>query len=72
MDEETPEPPDSISGNQGSCYICSRDLTKLGEDFKVRKDYSYVRKAEKAGELPRRIAYFISLCIWCDYNWCQQ
>lgn len=70
--DETPEPPDSISGNQSSCYICGRDLTKLQDDYKTRREGSYVRKAERPGERDRQVAYFIGLCIWCDYHWCQK
>lgn len=66
--EQTPTAePDAVSGNVSDCYICGRNfnaLAKILRECVVKLEHSYVLDDKKS---KRRIAYFMSVCVWC-YN----
>lgn len=63
------EEPQAMTGNVGSCYTCGRNLAQLQQEYQVRKEYRY--REGTAKNPGRLIAYFMTLCVWCDYQWRQ-
>lgn len=68
-DRDATPPPQRVDtgGNYHQCYTCGMDLTRLNEEFIVRKLYEYeVLKDRKVQQIN---FYTMSFCGRCAHTW---